>query len=113
VFDGRNESGYHPPQNLAGIVCRFSHPPKTADDLILQTISQADNPQNITLVTSDRRLAALARAQKAGHVTVEDFYNRLTQHRRSNKISDKPSPAMSRAEFNQWLDLFKKRDKEE
>lgn len=112
IFDGRDEAQPHNTgKRYAGVVCRFSRFPQTADDLIKEVIDHHDNRRQLTLITSDLRLAGVARAQGVNHLTVEEFYRRLGDRERESMISEKHDVKMSRAEVQEWLAIFAKSEK--
>lgn len=83
----------------------------SADAFILEKIHAAKNPERITVVTSDRDLAASCKALKAKVLSIEAFVMLLKKRRiKKKKTSSKPRYLRdSDAEIARLLRIFEKR----
>ena len=105
VFDGQDVKLPGKTSRPSGIHVLFSQAPQKADPLILKRIDQSTQKGNIILVTSDRPLALLAQAQGCQIQSVEDFISRISK-REKQENSNKYEQKMSKAELEEWLELF-------
>ena len=62
VFDGQDFKGLTKTHRPQGIKVLFSKAPQKADPLIINLVEKSLQPRDITVVTSDRALANLARS---------------------------------------------------
>ena len=91
------------------VTVHFVRKPAIADEAIRQRIAKLGPfAKNWTVVSSDRRVQAEARAAKAKVISSDEFARqvRLTLQ---NKAKSGGESAMSEDELNAWLDLFAKR----
>jgi predicted RNA-binding protein with PIN domain len=109
VFDGvgpRDEPRFDTIGNL-GVV--FSGPDKDADTVIEDKIKAGTAPRRLTVVSSDRRLRAAARARKATAVKSQVFWENL-HHQLNRPKGSKEPPAkrdgLTETETDQWLKFF-------
>lgn len=91
----------------------FAAPPRTADDALLDRLRRERNPRAWTLVTSDARLAALARQSGA---TVRDAasFAREVARAAARPAPGRPQPkeaGLTEAEVAEWEQAFKDRDR--
>ncbi|NIA29092.1 MAG: hypothetical protein GWP06_04155 [Actinobacteria bacterium] len=105
VFDGQDVKLLGKIPRPSGIHVLFSRAPQKADLLILKRIDQSTKKGNIILVTSDRPLALLARAQGCQIQSVEDFRFKISK-REKQENRNKYDQKMSKAELEEWLELF-------
>lgn len=90
VFDAQYQSGESTRSHLKHLEIYFTNQGETADELILQKLQHEKNPRQQTIVTSDKKLAWLARRRGALTETVEDFLKSLN-NRCKNKLKNSPS----------------------
>ena len=88
----------------------FTAQGETADDLILDEIKKASKPEQITVITSDKKLAWLARRRAAKTETVEEFIQWLSK-RYQNKwrhLKEKSKQTLPKATPTQTKPTVKK-----
>ncbi len=86
---------------------------ETADVWIQRRVREASQPQNITVVTSDREILATVRAHGAQHLSVSRFLRLRPRRKRRPAPGDdveKPS-SMSRRELEELERMFEERKK--
>lgn len=94
VFDAQYQTGDHfQTSHFKQLEIIFSQHGQTADELILQKLKHLANPQQQTVVTSDKKLAWLARLRHAKTESVDDFLKWLNA-RYKNKIKREKEPAL-------------------
>jgi hypothetical protein len=87
----------------------FVRKPDIADEAIYQRIRKLGaSAKNWTVVSSDRRVQAEARAAKAKILSSDEFAQRV-RLTLQNKPPSAGESAMSEDELNDWLELFGKR----
>lgn len=91
VFDSQHQVGPGSCSHFKQLEIRFTEGGETADEYILKAVKRADNPQNITVITSDKKLAWLSRRRSAKTETVEEFITWLNKRYR-NKLRHQKSP---------------------
>jgi predicted RNA-binding protein with PIN domain len=82
-------------------------------EMILRLRKLGRRARNWTVVTSDRRIQAEARAQHAGVIASEEFAVQLSDIQQLGNDGDKASSEMDAEELKEWLDLFKSGKKDE
>ena len=60
---------------------------KTADDMIRRQIEHADNPKNITLISSDNSLGEFARVCRCKVIKSEDYLKELNKNKKDEEKS--------------------------
>ncbi|HEV8376507.1 MAG TPA: NYN domain-containing protein [Candidatus Polarisedimenticolia bacterium] len=108
VFDGQGASGRRPPSGRPGVQVRFSRPPKTADQVILEILEREARRSSLTVVTSDKKdIGRVARAEGVRWISSETFLRRLGRKgtRGARREPEKP-PGSSPAEVESWLKRF-------
>jgi len=105
-----NAPAGQPAKQKHGIVtAHFVRKPDIADEAIYQRIRKLGlSAKNWTVVSSDRRVQAEARAARAKVISSDEFARqvRLTLQ---NKPPSAGSSTMDEKEINDWLELFAKR----
>jgi len=76
-----------------------------ADDLIASRLQRAANPRGLTVVTSDRTLADIARARGARVISSAEFAAWLTTPLPSSQ-RPREEPPLSPQEVEEWLAFF-------
>lgn len=104
VFDG-NRPGAAKESSFGGIRVVFSPQGRTADEEILRRVEQGQSG-DVTVVTSDRRLADSARLLGARVESSEGFLARLRPAARRRTPST-PEVSVSPEEVEAWLRVFR------
>lgn len=125
VFDAQYQLGESSKSHYRRLEIIFSAQNQTADEYIIHELKSKKNPLQFTVVTSDKKLAWLARRQAAKTETVEEFLNWLGK-RYENKgrlkkipiekkvVKKTPLPKKSTEKispedsFNYYLETFQK-----
>ena len=109
VFDGTGPSDKNRFDNINNLEVSFAGLAADADTVIEDKIRANTAPKRLTIVSSDRRLRAAARARKAAAVKSDVFWTNL-QKRLSQSRTIKEPPAkrwgLSESETEQWLKFF-------
>jgi predicted RNA-binding protein with PIN domain len=104
VFDGDGGRSSDEPQGRVEV--RFSRPPKTADDLIRETVEeQMRRIERITVVTADLEVARHARAMGAD-VSLSDLFLASVMGPVSPKNPEQPV-TLSKKEIEEWAEIFR------
>ncbi len=98
------------PRNLNGynVTCHFAIPPDDADRELMRRIRQIKRIGEWEVVTSDRAVAGVARAQRVRVVPSDVFARRLLERpqptvQASEKYQER---ALSQREIAEWLAMF-------
>lgn len=109
IFDGGvygHPQALHPP----GVTSIFAYSPQDADTRLIRLIKQVTEPRQYRVVTSDRSVAAVARAQKIEVISAELFAGQIEQptspQRSRARSRVQPEPRLSKAEVDRWLKEF-------
>ena len=107
VLDGREKD---PPEalrrNLDSLALIYTPHNQTADDYILEAISNSSHPEKETVISSDLELLRKARQRGAHGQTIEKFLSQLI--RKKKKKSDNPDrePRETSANIDRYLKIF-------
>lgn len=121
-FDSGPFGGIAPHLSGLGVKVRFTKIGQTADEVLIERLKKVKNPQEYTLVTSDREIIAVARKRRVGYIRSEEFVVLLIEERmadaaalqKANEPAPPADPAtsdtpeISDEEVAQWMELFKK-----
>ncbi|HSJ54065.1 MAG TPA: NYN domain-containing protein [Anaerolineae bacterium] len=110
VFDPGVTSTLAQSRKIGGVQVVSAPHGSTADAIILRRVAQAQNRQGLTVVTSDRELAAGVERLGARVQSAEAFSAQLGQPEAQTSRKEQPP---SSAEVNEWLALFGNDDKED
>lgn len=88
VFDAQFQNNESSRSHLLSLEILFTNPGETADEFILNALKEDTRPHQQTVVTSDKKLAWLARRRHAHTESVEDFIS-LLNRRFKNKLQTK------------------------
>ncbi|PWH11743.1 MAG: hypothetical protein DDG60_16645 [Anaerolineae bacterium] len=95
------------------VTAHFVRHPLNADEAIRKRLARLGRAaRNWSVVSSDRRVQAEARAAGASVISSEEFAATLIETLRqgaSPSNTDKQSPTMSKRELDEWLALFSER----
>lgn len=94
VFDAQYQRSEASRSHINRLEILFTNAGETADEFILQALKEDTKPHLITVVTSDKKLAWLARRRHANTETVEEFINLLNRRYKNKLISKKTSRAL-------------------
>lgn len=106
VFDGLDLKGIAQLPRPKGVSVIFSQKPKNADAKIEELVRSAKQPRAVTVVTSDRSLAAKVAGYGADTLTVEAFAQKLMARDAEDEYQQKYRAQLSRDELDEWLKLF-------
>ncbi|MHC4575368.1 MAG: NYN domain-containing protein [Planctomycetota bacterium] len=109
VFDGSGPRDKARFDNISNLEVIFAGPGADADKVIEDKVKATTAPRSLSVVSSDRRLRAAARARKATAVKSEVFWENL-QKRLSRRRTPKEPAAkrwgLTEIETEQWLKFF-------
>jgi len=105
VFD-RGLLGPQPKLSSRALQVRFAHPPRTADEVIVELVRQERNPRGLTVISSDARVRALAR--QAGAI-VQDSAAFARAVLAAPPLPAQKEKGLSPTEVEAWEQEFKKR----
>jgi len=109
IFDGTGPRDKSRFDNINNLEVSFAGLAADADTVIEDKIRANTAPKRLTIVSSDRRLRAAARARKATVMKSELFWTNL-QKRLSQSRTIKEPPGkrrgLSESETDQWLKFF-------
>lgn len=105
VFDRGLPGGAHR-WSTRLLAVRFAPSPKTADEVILERLRRLPDPQNWTVVTSDREVAEQARRRGARVLPSEAFARGMS--RPASEPEAKQTGSSSEDDLSYWEDLFRK-----
>lgn len=105
VFDRGSAAAPHNLSNRT-LAVRFAKPPRTADDVIVDLVRRERNPRGLTVVTSDARLAQLARQAGATVQPAAEFGRAL---RATPSGPAQKETGLSAEEVAEWEQTFRRR----
>jgi hypothetical protein len=108
VFDAQGAPPRVPEQQqYLGIEVRFTLR-EEADDLIEAIIRRVAAPQQLTIVTNDRRIKEAARRRRCPVIECVAFWESLTQKPkpRPEPVPEEERPAMTHEDVDEWLREF-------
>jgi predicted RNA-binding protein with PIN domain len=109
VFDGagpRDKSSF---DNISSLEVFFAGRDADADVVIENKIKANTAPKRLTVVSSDRRLRAAARARKATPMKSDTFWYNVQSQLRQRKTIKEPAAkrqGLSESEAKLWLEFF-------
>jgi predicted RNA-binding protein with PIN domain len=95
-----------------GITVQFAAHGQTADRILIRQVQQVKNPQEVTVVSSDRMIQQAARAAQVRVVSSQEFARQLLQPSSAattDEEGDQTDIKLSPEEVEAWLALFKQR----
>lgn len=123
VFDAGKFGGFGDLLSGLNVDVRFSRMGQTADSVLIRQIKKIRNPQEYTLISSDREIISVAKKRRVGYILSEEFVLMLEEDRKAMKAESEaerkaladPSVAddldVSHEEVDEWLDIFAKAPK--
>ncbi len=122
VFDAGRYGGFGDLMSGLNVDVRFSRMGQTADDVIIRQLKELRNPQEYTLVSSDRAIFSVAKKRRVGYILSEEFVALMDEEKAAMKAfaEQAPPPAdpsideeieVSDAEVNEWINLFEQAPK--
>ncbi|MBN2412774.1 NYN domain-containing protein [candidate division KSB1 bacterium] len=106
VFDGQDLKGLTKAHRPRGINIMFSEAPQKADPLIIRLIEKSPQPRNISLVTSDRSLANLARSIGCMVWSTKTLAKKLPQPDIESEYKNKFNTTLTPKELEEWEQIF-------
>lgn len=109
IFDGMGPPDKRELANIANMEVYFSGPDCEADDIIEEKILESSAPKGLVIVSSDRKVRAVAQRKKTTSVKSNYFWLSLIEQ--LDKKPPVPEPkekrnGISEHETDQWLDEF-------
>ena len=109
VFDARRAPGNVPDaEDYFGIEVRFTRF-EEADDLIESIIRKVSNPQQLSIVSNDRRIKEAARRRSCAVVECVEFWELLLARPKDEPkraVPESERPAMTSQEIDDWVKEF-------
>jgi predicted RNA-binding protein with PIN domain len=103
VFDRGLPGGPSWELSGGGVEVVFAPTGRPADGILRERIRRARDPRGLTVVTSDRQVAAAAQAQGARVIRAEEFATQLSTPRTVAAAQD---VHLSAEEVEEWLEVF-------
>jgi len=114
VFDGREKD---PPEalrrNFDALALIYTPHLQTADDYILEALSEAADPTKEVVVSSDYDLLRKAKQRGAKILTIEEFLSKLVKKKQKKKVANEKVFQETSTELKRLLKIFEDRLKEE
>ena len=106
IFDGPSPARGRSGGGLHRVRLQFSES-RSADEAILQMLSDSKTPSDFTVVTSDKSLGDKARHRGASVERSHEFSRRLDRKPRATEpSSDKPALKETPEQIDAWLEVF-------
>jgi hypothetical protein len=116
VFDGGLEAGIEKNLSTHSVQVRFAAERSSADNVIRELIYKTKNPAGWIVVSSDLAIRNIAHQKRMQMMRADEFAKLLhstlpsakKRHRQqaAQPPSKKTNPQLSKAEIDEWLDLF-------
>lgn len=120
IFDNGEFGGISPQLSGLRVRVEYARLGRTADDELIRALKHLNNPQEYTLITSDREILAVARKRRVGYILSEEFVALMAADATERlALQDVPPEAehdpgtrpevdVSTAEVEEWLQVFDK-----
>lgn len=113
IFDGFNQAENKPEHEFfEALTVIFSPKSLTADEFIIEQLSSSKNPNEITVITGDKKLAQKARNLGAHSKSPKSFLKELSKKQTKKEMKEKEEERDyedSKANIERLLSLFEKR----
>jgi len=116
VFDGGLEAGIEKGLSTHSVQVRFAAKRSSADNVIRDIIYKTKNPAGWIVVSSDLAIRNIAHQKRMQMMRADEFAKTLKStlpsskkrhvHQASQPSSKKINPQLSKAEIDEWLDIF-------
>lgn len=107
VYFDNAPAGHARSQKYGAVHAHFIRQGTPADQAIEgRLIRLGKQARNWTVVSSDRRVQTAAKAAHARVLSAEAFASLMEQTRQNKPSDEGDEPGLSRAEVEEWLDLF-------
>lgn len=107
VYFDNAPAGHARSRKYGAVFAHFVRQGTPADQAIEgRLIRLGKQARNWTVVSSDRRVQAAAKAAHARVLSAEAFASLMEQVRRNKPSEQSEEPGLSHAEVEEWLDLF-------
>lgn len=115
IFDGRSDFKDLSHSTFQAITVIYSIDGQTADEYILHEVEASPQPQQIVVVSSDKRLVKSAREHGAKSESVEKFFDYLRQRveKARRQSSTGPDLAKDIPHFDYYLTTFEERARQQ
>ena len=119
-FDAGEFGGVGNLNSVSRLKIQFARVGRTADELLIKAIRKLNNPQEYTLVTSDREIIYAAKQRRVGYILSEEFAAMLAEALQPDLEDDllaesrqaepgaELEPEVSDGEVENWIDIFDK-----
>ncbi len=104
VFDGAPDNTFPDGSSFRSIKIFYSRQGSDADTRIIEMVESERNRKNLTVVTSDRSLAARVAVNGVKVMRAGQFRQMVDQISASTKVE--PQPDLQDGELNKWLRYF-------
>lgn len=111
-FDGGLPGGQDAQLSTPRVEVIFATAGSTADQLLINRIRNASNPQEFVLVSSDREVKRAAAMKKMRMMSARAFSAQLIQNKQPAAVKDLPvpsksdDPSLDEEEISEWLRIF-------
>lgn len=90
---------------------RFAGPRLTADELILQLVTESSTPRKLLVVSSDRAIGVLAKRRRCRIIDSDAFLSQLAHdatsgRKATSKDARRPDSPLGEEEVEEWMDHF-------
>jgi predicted RNA-binding protein with PIN domain len=109
VFDHGLPGGKSHELSSGKVDVRFASTGRTADGVLLERIRKSNNPRNLTIVTSDRRIISGAEARGVRVIRSEAFAELLSTSPKTDGVSDDGEKPTADGDVGYWLRQFEQR----
>lgn len=109
VFDPGDIGGVGRPQTGPGVTVIYASSSEDADAVLRRRIERERAPRQLTVVSSDRRVADLAVAYGAQTIKAQEFARQLAERLNPTAASGAPEekPKTSSSDVEYWMGIFK------
>lgn len=120
VFDNGEFGGISPQLSGLRVKTQYARLGRTADDELIRHLKQLKNPQEYTLITSDREILDVAQKRRVGYILSEEFVTLMTLDAAERLAPEavppeiehdpgtRPEVEVSTDEVEAWLQVFDK-----
>ncbi len=120
VFDSGEFGGISPQLSGLRVKVQYARLGRTADEELIRHLKRLNNPQEYTLITSDREILDVARKRRVGYILSEEFVTLMTLDAAERLApaavppeiehdpGERPEIDVSTAEVEEWLQVFDK-----
>lgn len=108
VFDPGDLPGVGKAPQAPGVTVVYASSSEDADAVLIRRIERDKAPRQLTVVSSDHRVAGAAKARGAQVIRAQDFARTLDEMLNPTREAARDDkPAASSADVDYWLNIFK------